>query len=66
MGTLTVLNCELTRRELAESAPDLLIRPAVGGIMALDFRRAERVIEIGRQAVEEASVRERLEDLVIG
>jgi predicted acylesterase/phospholipase RssA len=59
-GTLTVLNCELTRRELAEAAPDILIRPAVGGVMALDFRRADRLVEIGRQAVEDASVRQRL------
>ena len=51
-GTLTVLNCELTRRVLAEHAPDALIRPAVGGVMALDFRRAERLVEIGRQAVD--------------
>ena len=32
--------------------PDILIRPAVGGVMALDFRRAERLVEIGRQAVD--------------
>jgi len=51
-GTLTVLNCELTRRELAEAPPDVLIRPAVGGVMSLDFRRAERLVEIGRQAVD--------------
>ena len=29
-------------------------------------RRAERLVEIGRQAVEDASVRERLEEWVIG
>jgi len=63
-GTLTVLNCELTRRELAEAAPDMLIRPAVGGVMALDFRRAARLVEIGRQAVEDASVRPELEKWV--
>ncbi len=50
--TITVLNCELTRRVFAESPPDLLIRPAVGDVMALDFRRAERLVEIGRQAVD--------------
>ena len=65
-GTLTVLNCELTRRELAEAPPDVLIRPAVSGVMALDFRRAERLVEIGRQAVEDVSVRKRLGDWVIG
>ena len=52
-GTLTVLNCELTRRSFAEDPPDVLIRPDVGGVMALDFRRAERLVEIGRQAVDD-------------
>ena len=65
-GTLTVLNCELTRRVLAEDAPDVLIRPAVGDVMALDFRRAGRLVEIGRQAVEEASVRQELRKLTQG
>lgn len=51
-GTLTLLNCELTRRVLAENAPDLLIRPAVSGVLALDFRHADRIVEIGRQAVD--------------
>lgn len=51
-STLTVLNCELTRRELADHAPDVVVRPDVGGVLALDFRRAERLIEIGRQAVD--------------
>ena len=53
MGTLTVLNCELTRRVLAEHAPDLLIRPSVGGVLALDFRNAQRIVEMGRQAVDD-------------
>ena len=55
-NTLSVLNCELTRRVLGECRPDVLIRPAVGGVMALDFRRAERLIEIGRQAVDASAV----------
>lgn len=54
IGTLTVLNSELTRRELSEHAPDVLIRPDVGGVLALDFRRAMRLVEIGRQAVDAA------------
>ena len=53
ISTVTILNCELTRRVLAEHQPDVLIRPAVGGVLALDFRRAERLIAIGRQAVDE-------------
>ena len=51
-STLTVLNCELTRRELADHPPDVLIRPDVGGVLALDFRRAERLVEIGRRSVD--------------
>ena len=52
MNTLTILNCELTRRVLAEHRPDVLIRPDVGGVLALDFRRADRLVELGRQAVD--------------
>ena len=51
-STLTILNCELTRRAFEENAPDILIRPPVGGVMALDFRRAERLVEIGRKSVD--------------
>ncbi len=57
-NTVTILNCELTRRVLAENVPDVLIRPAVGGVMTLDFRRAERLVEIGRQAVDERVAQE--------
>ena len=52
MGTLTILNCELTRRAFGDDPPDVLIRPAVGNVLALDFRHAMRLIEIGRQAVD--------------
>lgn len=52
MGTLTILNCELTRRAFVENPPDVLIRPPVGGVMALDFRRAGRLVEIGRKATD--------------
>ena len=52
-STLTVLNCELTRRAFADNPPAALIRPDVGGVLALDFRRAERLVEIGRRAVDD-------------
>ena len=52
MGSFTILNCELTRRAFEASPPDVLIRPAVGKVLALDFRHAARLIEIGRQAVD--------------
>ena len=51
MNTLTIFNCEMTRRVLAEHKPDLLIRPDVGDVLALDFRNVMRLVEIGRQAV---------------
>lgn len=53
-STLDILNGRLTRRVLEEDPPDVLIRPAVGGVLALDFRHAERLVEIGRQSVDGA------------
>ena len=58
MGSVTILNCELTRRTFAADPPDVLIRPAVGKVLALDFRHAMRLIEIGRQAVDAARLEE--------
>jgi len=52
-GTLTILNCELTRRAFADDRPDVLIRPDVGGVLSLDFRRADRLVEIGRRSVDD-------------
>lgn len=51
-----ILNYELTRRELAVNKPDVLIRPDVGQVVALDFRRVGPLVEIGRQAVDERMV----------
>ena len=51
MNTITIFNCEMTRRVLTEHKPDLLIRPDVGDVLALDFRNVIRLVEIGRQAV---------------
>ena len=51
VGTIAIFNREITRRELAENKPDLLICPDVGRVLALDFRNASRLVEIGRQAV---------------
>ena len=51
VGTIAIFNREITRRELAEHKPDLLIRPDVGDVLTLDFRNASRLVEIGRQAV---------------
>ena len=51
VGTIGIFNREITRRELAEHKPDLLIRPEVGNVLALDFRNASRLVDIGRKAV---------------
>jgi NTE family protein len=50
-STLNILNRSLTVRAFAEDPPDVLIQPKVGGVLALDFRRADRLVEIGRQSV---------------
>jgi NTE family protein len=52
-STFNVLNRRITDRVLAEDPPEALIRPKVGGVLALDFRRADRLVEIGRRAVDE-------------
>jgi hypothetical protein len=54
ISTLDILNGRLTRRVLLEDPPDVLVSPEVGGVLALDFRHAERLVEIGRRAVDEA------------
>ena len=51
MGTLMIFNSEMTRRTFEEDRPDVVIRPDVGDIMALDFRNAARLVDIGRTAV---------------
>jgi len=60
VGTLSIFNWEMTRRVFAENSPDVLIRPPVGGVWALDFRHADRLVEIGWNAVGDDLV-ERLE-----
>ena len=52
-GVFRIFNREMTRRVLAaDGAPEVLITPEVGGVLALDFRHAEQVIELGRNAVD--------------
>lgn len=51
MGTLMIFNSEMTRRSFEEDKPEVVIRPDVGEIMALDFRNASRIVDIGRAAV---------------
>ena len=54
--TIGIFNYEITRRELADNKPDVLIRPDVGQVLALDFRHVEPLVAIGRQAVDEGVV----------
>lgn len=44
---------QITRRELALNPPDILIQPAVGDIMTLEFHRGPEAISAGRAAVDE-------------
>lgn len=53
MGTLMIFNSEMTRRAFKDDAPEVIIRPDVGEIMALDFRNTNNTIKIGRAAVGE-------------
>ena len=54
LGTFRIFNREMTNRALeGGGAPDVLVSPAVGDVLALDFRRGERLVELGRAAVDE-------------
>ena len=55
-STLNILNGRLTEQVLASDPPELLIRPKVEGVLALDFRHAGRLVEIGRRAVDESGI----------
>lgn len=55
-STLNILNGRLTAKVFAEDPPDILVRPKVGGVLALDFRHADRLVEIGRQAVDASTL----------
>ena len=53
---------EITRSTIKLNPPEILIQPAVGNIMTLEFYRGEEAIDAGRKAVWEK--REELEALV--
>ncbi|MDA3923161.1 MAG: patatin-like phospholipase family protein [Kiritimatiellae bacterium] len=44
---------EITRNTLMLNPPDILIQPAVGNIMTLEFYRGQEAIAAGREAVQE-------------
>jgi predicted acylesterase/phospholipase RssA len=53
---------EITRDTIKLNPPEILIQPAVGNIMTLEFYRGKEAIEAGREAVQEK--REELEALM--
>jgi NTE family protein len=55
-STFNIMNRRITDRALVDDRPEMLIRPKVGGVLALDFRHADRLVEIGRKAVDEADM----------
>lgn len=52
-STLNILNRRLTDRGFTENPPEILVQPKVGDVLALDFRHADRLVEIGRLAVDQ-------------
>jgi len=44
---------QITRSELTLNPPDILIQPAVGDIMTLEFQRGPEAIAAGREAIDE-------------
>ena len=54
LGTFRIFNREMTSRALdGGGAPDVLVSPEVGDVLALDFRRGDRLVQLGRAAVDE-------------
>jgi predicted acylesterase/phospholipase RssA len=53
VGTVSIFNQAMTRHAFSLNRPDVLIRPAVGDIWTLDFRHADRLVALGRSAVDE-------------
>ena len=54
VGTVSIFNQAMTRHALSLNRPDVLIRPDVGDIWTLDFRHADRLVALGRDAVDVA------------
>ena len=54
VGTVSIFNQAMTRHALSLNRPDVLIRPEVGDIWTLDFRHADRLVALGRDAVDVA------------
>jgi len=54
MGSLGIVLDRVTRSRLAGDPPDVHIAPRLGRIGLAEFHRAEEMIELGRQATEDA------------
>lgn len=54
LASIYITQSQITRINLQQSAPDLLIRPQLGHIRFMEFDRASEIIEIGYQAAQSA------------
>lgn len=54
LASFNILMDRITRSRLAGEPPDVLITPQVGHISLLEFDKAEEMISLGRQAVDDA------------
>lgn len=54
LASFNILMDRITRSRLAGDPPDVMVSPQVGHIPLLDFDRADELIAIGREAVDQA------------
>lgn len=47
LGSINIMQTQVTRTRLRENPPDLLIQPPLGNIRFLEFNRAEEIIAVG-------------------
>jgi NTE family protein len=57
VGATQILFHSITREKLKSQAPDILIRPKVGGFSTLDFLRMDEILAAAEPAKEELKVR---------
>lgn len=54
LASFNILMDRITRSRLAGDPPDVLVAPQVGHIPLLDFDQADKLIDLGRKAVDDA------------
>ena len=52
LATFDTLVTEVTEAAMTNHAPDVIVRPDLGGILALDFGRVDEVFERAKPAME--------------